>query len=259
LNKKIEKMSKITLITGATSGIGKACAEKFASLGHDIIITGRRMERLKDLEKKLIDQYRVKVLSLNFDVRDQKKVEATINGLGSEWKKIDVLVNNAGLALGLNTIDDGLLEDWEQMIDTNIKGLLYVSKAVIPLMKEQKCGHIINIGSIAGREVYAKGNVYCATKYAVKALTKGMRIDLLPFGIKVTEVSPGAANTEFSKVRFHGDEVTAEKVYNGFEPLTGNDVANVVAFVASLPPHVNINDIVVVPTAQASASIIQKG
>jgi 3-hydroxy acid dehydrogenase/malonic semialdehyde reductase len=251
-------MSKITLITGATSGIGRACAEKFASLGHDLIITGRRMERLKELETSLVEQFGVKVLSLNFDVRNQPAVDSAIKGLDLKWREIDILINNAGLALGLNTIDDGLLEDWEQMIDTNIKGLLYVSKAVIALMKEQKYGHIINIGSIAGREVYAKGNVYCATKYAVNALTKGMRIDLLPFGIKVTEVSPGAANTEFSKVRFHGDEVVANKVYDGFEPLTGYDVANVVAFVASLPPHVNINDIVVVPTAQASASIIRK-
>jgi len=251
-------MSKIILITGATSGIGKACAEKFASLGHNIIITGRRNERLLELKKSLIGNYGVRVHSLNFDVRNQMEVDKAISGLGDYWKNIDILINNAGLALGLSTIDAGLLTDWEQMIDTNVKGLLYVSRAVIPLMKERKMGHIINIGSIAGREVYPKGNVYCATKYAVKALTKGMRIDLLDFGIKVSEVSPGAAITEFSKVRFHGNQESADNVYVGFDPLTGEDVAEVVAFVASLPPHVNINDVLVVPTAQAAAAIIKK-
>ncbi len=255
---KTNCMSKVALVTGATSGIGRACAEKFASFGHNLIITGRRLEQLMDLEKNLTEKYKVRVLSLNFDVRNQYEVEGAILGIDEEWKQIDILVNNAGLALGLNTIDQGLLQDWEQMIDTNLKGLLYVSRAVLPLMIKRQSGHIINIGSIAGREVYPKGNVYCATKYAVRAITQGMRMDLLEHNIKVTEVSPGAANTEFSKVRFHGDQQAADNVYVGFEPLSGQDIANVVGFVATLPHHVNINEIVVVPTAQASAGIIKK-
>ncbi len=251
-------MSKITLVTGATSGIGRACSEKFASLGYDLIITGRRIERLKDFEKYLMNTFQIKVLSLSFDVRNQKEVEKSIGGLDENWKQIDILVNNAGLALGLSTIDQGLLEDWEQMIDTNLKGLLYVSKAVIPIMIQRRSGHVINIGSIAGREVYPKGNVYCATKHAVRAISQGMRVDLVQHGIKVTEVSPGAANTEFSIVRFHGDRQAADNVYVGFEPLSAGDVANVVGFVATLPRHVNINEIVVVPAAQASSTIINR-
>ncbi len=251
-------MSKITMITGATSGIGKACAIQFASLGHKLIITGRRLERLEALKDELEKDYAVPVLILHFDVREAKAVNRAIGSLSDYWSDIDILVNNAGLALGLDSIDEGSLADWEQMIDTNVKGLLFVTRAVAPGMKKRGRGHIINIGSIAGREVYPKGNVYCATKHAVDALSQGMRIDLLEAGIKVTQISPGAVETEFSQVRFHGDRERASSVYKGFKPLTGNDVAEVVAFAASLPEHVNINDLLLMPTAQASATIFNK-
>ncbi len=251
-------MSKITMITGATSGIGKACAQQFAAIGHKLIITGRRLERLEALKDELEKEFDVPVLILHFDVREPKAVEQAIGSLSDYWCNIDILVNNAGLALGFDTIDEGSLADWEQMIDTNVKGLLYVTHAVAPGMKKRGHGHIINIGSIAGREVYPKGNVYCATKYAVDALSKGMRIDLLEAGIKVTQISPGAVETEFSQVRFHGDQQRASNVYKGFQPLSGKDVAHVVIFAASLPEHVNINDLLLMPTAQASATIFNK-
>lgn len=251
-------MTKITLITGATSGIGQACALRFAGLGHHLILTGRRINRLENLQKEIGEKYRVPVLILAFDVRDNKAVRAALDGLPGNWKDIDILVNNAGLALGLDSIEEGSLEDWEQMIDTNIKGLLYVTRAVAPGMKARGKGHIINIGSIAGREVYPKGNVYCSTKQAVDALSQGMRIDLLSHGIKVTQISPGAVETEFSKVRFHGDDERARNVYKGFKPLSGEDVAEVVAYVTTLPSHVNINDLLIMPTAQASAAIFHK-
>lgn len=251
-------MTKTTLITGATSGIGKACAMRFAALGNKLIITGRRVNRLENLKKEIEDTFHVPVLILDFDVRNNTAVRTAIDGLPDEWKEIDILVNNAGLALGFDSIEEGSLEDWEQMIDTNIKGLLYVTRAVAPGMKMRRKGHIINIGSVAGREVYPKGNVYCSTKHAVDALSQGMRIDLVSHGIKVTQISPGAVETEFSKVRFHGDDERAKNVYKGFKPLSGQDVAEVVAYVTTLPDHVNINDLLIMPTSQASAAIIHK-
>lgn len=251
-------MSTITMITGATSGIGLACANRLAAEGHWLIINGRRSNRLQKLKKKLENEHPIKVLALPFDVRSVKAVDNAVKKLKTPWNEIDVLINNAGLALGLEPIDSGLLEDWEQMIDTNVKGLLYVSRAVIPLMKARQSGHIVNIGSVAGREVYPKGNVYCATKHAVNALSQAMRMDLLEHGIKVTQISPGAADTEFSTVRFHGDQNRANQVYQGFTPLSGADVADVVAFAITRPKHVNINDLLLMPTAQAASSLIYR-
>lgn len=210
------------------------------------------------METQLKSEFKIKVKSLNFDVRDQVETEKALNGLDAEWKKIDVLINNAGLAAGLSTIDEGNLDDWERMIDTNLKGLLYVSRIVLPWMKNAKRGHVINIGSIAGKETYKFGNVYCATKHAVDSLTKAMRIDMLPYGIKVTGICPGAAETEFSVVRFHGDEQKAKNVYSGFTPLTAEDIAEIIYFAATRPAHVNINDIVITPTAQANTFYIEK-
>ncbi|MFO0358177.1 MAG: SDR family oxidoreductase [Sphingobacteriaceae bacterium] len=247
-------MIMLVLVTGATSGIGKSTAEIFAKNGHDLIITGRRKERLEEIENGLKKKYNVHVTSLCFDVRKVDEVEAAIQNLPSELKKIDVLINNAGLAAGLAPINDGELQHWERMIDTNIKGLLYMTKAVCKLMIERKSGHIINIGSIAGKEVYANGNVYCATKHAVDALNKGMRIDLLPHNIKVTAVNPGMVETEFSIVRFDGDEERAKKVYEGLQPLKPEDIAETVYWAASRPGHVNINDIVIMPSVQATAT-----
>lgn len=244
---------KRILITGATAGFGKAIAEKFAANGHDLIITGRRENRLNALAADLMQQFQVDVVTLPFDVRKLTEVESALASLSGDQKNIDVLVNNAGLAAGLHPVHEGVIDDWEQMIDTNIKGLLYMTRIIAPWMVERKSGHIINIGSIAGKELYPMGNVYCASKFAVDALTKGMRIDLLPYNIKVTQIAPGAAETEFSLVRFKGDEGRAAKVYDGLTPLTGADVADVVYYVTTLPPHVNINDLVIVPTRQASA------
>ncbi len=251
-------MKKIVLITGATSGIGKACAIKFAQNNYYLIITGRRKEILNNLADDLVRKYKIEVLPLNFDIRDKKSVQTNIDSLPESWKKIDVLINNAGLAVGLDPIQEGDIDDWERMIDTNIKGLLYVSRVVMPLMIKNKKGHIINIGSIAGRETYPKGNVYCATKHAVDSLTKSMRIDLLEHGIKVTQISPGAVETEFSVVRFKGDKKTADKVYENFYPLKAVDIAEVVYYVTTLPKHVNINDMLIMPTAQANAGRIHK-
>jgi NADP-dependent 3-hydroxy acid dehydrogenase YdfG len=245
-------MKKIALITGATSGIGKACAEKFAQNNYNLILTGRRAERLTKIKVDLEYKFSVKVLILNFDIRNHKEVVAATTSIPDEWRKIDVLLNNAGLAAGFVPIQSGSLADWEQMLDTNVKGLLYISKEIIPLMIERKKGHIINIGSIAGKEVYPKGNVYCASKYAVDALTKGMRIDLLEHGIKVSQIAPGPVETEFSIVRFKGDQKTADKVYDGFDPLRAEDIAEVCYYVTTLPAHVNINDLLIMPTAQAS-------
>lgn len=244
----------LVLITGATSGIGKSTAEVFAKNGHHLIITGRRQERLSALKTKLESNYNINVTSLCFDIRNLTEVEAAIASLSSENKKIDVLVNNAGLAAGLSSIQDGLVSHWERMIDTNIKGLLYMTKNVSRLMIENKKGHIINIGSVAGKEVYANGNVYCATKHAVDALNKGMRIDLLPHHIKVTAINPGMVETEFSVVRFDGDEERAKKVYQGLQPLKPEDIAETIFWVATRPPHVNINDILIMPTVQATAT-----
>ena len=249
-------MNKIALITGATSGIGEACAQIFAREGYDLILTGRRLERLEKLADKLNAEFDVQIAVSSFDVRDRHAVIKNLNGLPENWKKIDVLINNAGLSQGLDPIQKGDFDDWDTMIDTNVKGLLYVSKIVSNWMIDNKKGHIINIGSIAGKEVYANGNVYCATKHAVDALSKGMRVDLLPYGIKVTAVHPGAVETEFSEVRFKGDKERAKKVYDGFEPLVAIDIAETIWFVASRPAHVNINDLLIMPTAQASASVI---
>ena len=251
-------MNKIALITGATSGIGKACAFKFAANGYDVIITGRRNDRLNSLKKELESKYKIKVLPLNFDVRNKDNVQHAIDSLEKAWKKIDVLVNNAGLALGLNPVQDGNTDDWDTMIDTNIKGLLYVSRIISKMMVENGSGHIINIGSIAGKEVYPNGNVYVATKHAVDGLTKAMRIDLVKHGIKVTQIAPGAVETEFSDVRFKGDKERAKTVYIGYTPLSGEDVAGAVFYAASLPPHVNINDLVIMPMAQANVTTFDK-
>jgi len=243
----------IILITGATAGFGKACAEKFAQNGNDLIITGRREERLQALKTELEEKYSIKVLPLAFDVRDESTVSAVLGSIPGEWKKVSVLVNNAGLAAGLSGIEDGDLNDWEAMIDTNVKGLLYVSRAVIPWLIEQGKGHIINISSIAGSQAYAKGNVYCASKAAVTALSKTMRVDLLPYGIKVTDIQPGAAETEFSLVRFKGNEDKAKNVYQGLKPLSAEDVADVIYYCATLPAHVCINTLELTPLQQASA------
>lgn len=246
-------MSKIALITGATSGIGKACAEIYAQNGFNLIITGRRLERLTAFKNQLESDYAIKVQTLCFDVRNRNEVENNLQSLPEDWKKIDLLINNAGLSRGFDPIQNGNLDDWESMIDTNIKGLLYVSKIVSNWMIPFKSGHIVNIGSIAGKEVYANGNVYCATKSTVDALNKAMRIDLVPYGIRVTGIHPGAVETEFSVVRFHGDEEKAAKVYEGYEPLIAKDIAETIYFVTSRPNRVNINDLVIMPTAQASA------
>jgi 3-hydroxy acid dehydrogenase / malonic semialdehyde reductase len=251
-------MNKTILITGATSGFGKAIALRFAQEGNNLIITGRRKERLDDLANSLRNDYKVDVLPLCFDVRKQDEVEKSIASLPATWKKIDVLVNNAGLAVGFHPVHEGVVDDWDRMIDTNVKGLLYMTRFVSPLMVERKKGHIINIGSIAGKEVYPMGNVYCGSKFAVDAITKGTRIDLVQYNIKVTQVAPGAADTEFSLVRFKGDKERADSVYNGFTPLKAEDIAAAVYYVTTLPAHVNINDLVIMPTAQASSMHFNK-
>ncbi|MDR0332458.1 MAG: SDR family oxidoreductase [Dysgonamonadaceae bacterium] len=250
-------MRKIALITGATSGIGEATSHLFAENGINIIIAGRREERLSVLKNKL-ENKNVQVLALCFDVCDEAQVKNALSNLPDEWKNIDILVNNAGLAAGLNTIQEGDISDWNRMIDTNIKGLLYVTRHISPGMTKRKRGHIVNIGSIAGKEVYANGNVYCATKHAVDALTKGMRIDLLPHNVRVTQICPGAVETEFSIVRFRGDKSRADKVYEGYENLIAADIADCVWFAVSRPEHVNINDMLVMPTAQATGTLFNK-
>lgn len=246
----------VVLITGATSGIGRSTAIEFAKNGYDVIITGRRQERLMELKNLLTKEYLVKVLDLCFDVCDEKQVEKAIHSIPGDFKRIDVLVNNAGLAAGLSGIQDGMLTHWEQMIDTNVKGLLYVTKHVSKILVENKKGHIINIGSIAAKEVYANGNVYCATKHAVDALSKGMRIDLLPHGIRVSSVNPGMVETEFSIVRFEGDEERAKKVYDQIVPLKPEDVAETIYWIAARPAHVNINDVIIMPTVQANSTTV---
>lgn len=251
-------MKKTALITGATSGIGKATATKLAQNKIDIIITGRRKVLLNELGKKLRSQFNVEVLELVFDIRDQAEVFKQIKELPDNWKQIDILVNNAGLAAGLDTFQNADIDDWEAMIDTNVKGLLYISKAVIPLMIERSRGHIVNISSTAGKEVYLKGNVYCATKHAVDAINKAMRIDLLEEGIKVTSVNPGMVETEFSLVRFKGDREKAAMPYKGIKPLSGEDVADVIWFVLNRPDHVNINEIIITPKAQANSIYINR-
>lgn len=252
-------MNRIVFITGATSGIGRACAEKFAENGDSIIINGRRNERLQEIKKLLEKKYKVDVLCLQFDVRNRKEVLESINELNDKWKPIDILINNAGLALGRDYFNEADIDDWETMLHTNVNGLLYVSKAVLPSMVERKSGHIINLGSVAGDDMYEKGNVYCASKAAVDAISRSMRIDLLPHNIKVTNIKPGAVETEFSFVRFKGDAETASKVYDGFEPVTARDIADVIFYSASLPINVCINELVITATSQANGIFINRG
>ncbi len=250
-------MRKIAWVTGATSGIGEAAALRFAANDFDVVITGRREERLSNLKKR-IEESGGRALSLCFDVRNETEVKHAVQKLPVEWQNIDVLVNNAGLAAGLSAIQEGDTDDWNRMIDTNVKGLLYMTRFIVPLMIERRSGQIVNIGSIAGKEVYPNGNVYCATKQAVDPLTKAMRIDLLPYGIRVSQICPGAVETEFSIVRFRGDKVRADKVYEGFDNLIAEDVADCILFCVTRPPHVNINDMTVMPAAQASAVVFHK-
>lgn len=251
-------MAKIALITGATSGIGAACAETFAAQGYNLVLIARRENLLTAQAEELTSKYEVQVKKIQADVRDKENINYVLETLPADWKNIDVLVNNAGLSQGLEPIDKGDTDDWDRMIDTNVKGLLYVTKVVSGWMVERKQGHIINIGSIAGKEVYPNGNVYCATKHAVDALNKGMRIDLLPHGIKVTAINPGMVETEFSVVRFKGDENRAKKVYDGLEPLLAPDIADAIWYVVSRPAHVNINDMLIMPTAQATGAIVRR-
>ena len=247
---------KIALVSGATAGIGQAVAKKLASLSYNLIITGRRTERLEKLKDELIKDFSIEVKTLIFDVRKKKDVFDSIDSLEKQWQNIDLLVNNAGLAAGLGSIQDGEIDDWEQMIDTNVKGLLYLTRRISPIMIDQKKGQIINIGSIAGKEVYPNGGVYCATKHAVDALTKGMRIDMVQHGIKVSAIHPGMVDTEFSTVRFKGDKAKADAVYHGLTPLYAEDIAEAVEFVVTRPAHVNINDMLIMPTAQAAATVV---
>jgi hypothetical protein len=251
-------MDKTILITGATSGFGKAIAQLFAEHKWNLIITGRRKDRLAQLSEELKQKYHIEILPLVFDVQDRNAVFDTLEHIPDEWKKIDVLVNNAGLALGREPFDKANIDDWETMLNTNVKGLMYVTKAVLPFMIPQKKGHIINIGSIAGKEVYVNGNGYCASKHAVDALSKAMRIDLLPHKIKVTAIHPGAAETEFSMVRFKGNEVIAKSVYEGYTPLYAEDIANITFYCATLPVHVCINELIITSTAQANSTTFFK-
>lgn len=250
-------MKKIALITGATSGIGQATALKAAETGFDIIITGRRDDRLQHLAEE-IRKKGSEVLTLCFDVRDAEAVKKAINSLEDKWKNIDVLVNNAGLAVGVSPIQEGIVDDWERMIDTNVKGLLYITRAVAPFMIQKNSGHIVNIASIAGKEVYPGGNVYCATKHAVDALSRAMRTDMLKHNIKVTNIAPGMVETEFSLVRYKGDAEAAKNVYKGMIPLSNEDIADTILFAITRPAHVCLNDIVIMPTAQANSRDVKR-
>jgi 3-hydroxy acid dehydrogenase/malonic semialdehyde reductase len=243
-------------ITGATSGIGEATARLLAQHNFNLILCGRRADRLEKLKQELVAM--TEVITLCFDVRSYDEVNRAVQSLSGKWKTIDVLVNNAGNAHGLDPIQTGSVDDWDAMIDINVKGLLYVSREVIPGMIEQRAGHIINIGSIAGKEVYPNGNVYCASKFAVDALTRGVRMDVNPFGIKVTAINPGLVETEFALVRFKGNSEKASTVYQGMQPLTGNDIADIILYVLTAPPHVVLADITVLPTAQASATLVKR-
>lgn len=248
--------NKIVFITGATAGIGQACAVDFAREGANLILCARRKESLDEISESIKKEFGVKVYNFRLDVRDREAVKKEISAIPDEWKKIDILVNNAGLAKGFGKVDDGDIDAWEQMIDTNIKGLLYVTREVLPLMAERKQGHVINIGSVAGHEVYPNGNVYCATKFAVDALSKGIRLDMLDKKVKVTTISPGLVETEFSEVRFSGDKERAKQVYKGFKPLVAEDISDLVLFAATRPQHVNLNEIIVTPTAQGSSTMV---
>lgn len=245
----------VALITGATAGFGHETALLLAQHGFDLIICGRRKERLEHLENLIVHKFGRRVLSLSFDIRKKDEVKSAVEKIPPIFDSIDVLINNAGLASGFGTIENGNMEDWEKMIDTNVKGLLYMTRNVAPMMVAQKKGHIINVGSIAGKEVYANGNVYCATKFAVDALNKAMRIELVQYGIKVSSINPGMAETEFSLVRFHGDENRAKNVYKGIDALTATDIAETIYWVISRPPHVNINEIIIMPTYQANTTL----
>jgi serine 3-dehydrogenase len=250
--------NKTAFISGASSGIGKASAAAFASEGANLILAARRIERLKELENELVNKYNIKVLSLQLDVRKLSEVKKAVASLKDDWRNIDILLNNAGLARGLSKIYEGDTDQWDEMIDTNIKGLLYVSRSIIPLMVERQRGHIINLGSLAGHESYPNGNVYCATKYAVKGLSKGMRFDLYDKNIRVTSVDPGMVVTEFSEVRFSGDKAKADKVYEGIKPLSAEDIADTILWCATRPEHININEVLITPTAQASVSYVNR-
>jgi len=246
--------NKTVLITGASAGIGQACAEKFAEAGAKLILAARRKDRLDELANQLATE----VHTIELDVRDQKAVGDTIASLPAEWAAIDILINNAGLSRGLDKLHEGRIDGWDEMIDTNVKGLLYVSRAVIPGMVQRNSGHIINIGSIAGHEVYPNGNVYCASKHAVDAITKGMRIDLVDTPLRVSTIDPGLAETEFSQVRFWGDTERASTVYKGYKPLEGADIADVAIYIASCPPHVQIAEVIILPTDQGSSMVLNK-
>lgn len=250
-------MKKIAFISGATSGIGYACAKKLAAENYNLILTGRRAERLSEIKTELEKEHNIKVLELCFDVQQRKTVFEVVERISDEWKKINVLINNAGLSLGRDSFEDAEVDDWETMMQTNVNGLLYLTKALLPIIKENKT-HIVNIGSIAGKQVYENGNVYCASKHAVDAISKSMRIDLLKYGIKVTAIHPGAVNTEFSLVRFKGDKQKADAVYNGFIPLSGEDIADTIFYAVSLPEHVCLNEINITCTQQADAFYFHK-
>jgi len=250
--------NKIVFITGASSGIGRSCARAFAREGASILMTARRADRLNELAAALITEYGVPVHHFALDVRRQPEVERALTSLPEAWKTIDVLVNNAGLSRGLDKLHEGKLSDWEEMIDTNVKGLLYVSRVVLPGMVARSRGHVINIGSIAGHELYPGGNVYCASKFAVNALTRGLRLDLSGTNVRVSTVDPGMVETEFSVVRFHGDDERASKVYQGLTPLSADDVADAVLYCATRPPHVNISEVIIMPTAQASPTVVHR-
>jgi NADP-dependent 3-hydroxy acid dehydrogenase YdfG len=248
-------IAKTACITGATAGIGRACVRRFIAGGWRVIAIGRRASRLLELKKNYSEK---ELHTAQLDVRDRKKVRDFFDNLLMEWSKIDLLINNAGLARGLNLIDEGDFEDWDEMIDVNLRGLLNVTRMVAPMMTRHNAGHIINVGSLAGKEVYARGNVYCATKHAVDALTRAMRLDLTPRGVKVSAIHPGLAETEFSVVRFRGDETRAKKVYEGFRPLTGEDVAETIFYMANAPAHVNLADVVILPAAQAASGVVAR-
>lgn len=250
--------AKIAMITGASAGIGEACARTLAQQGYKLLLAARRREKLEQLAEELIAGFDIECKIVELDVRDKDQVGAFWESLPKQWQDIDVLVNNAGLSQGLDPIFEGSLDDWDRMIDTNIKGLLYISRVVLPGMKERRSGHVVNIGSIAAKEVYPNGNVYCATKHAVDSLSKAMRIDLLPYSVKVSTIHPGAVETEFSIVRFKGDIERAERVYQGFDPLLAKDIADAVGYVVSRPKHVNINDLLIMPTAQANGTLFHK-
>lgn len=248
----------IAVITGATAGIGKACAQQFASQGYNLVLTGRRAEKLHAFSEELTQEYGIEVIPLVFDVRSREATESALHSLPASWRAVDILINNAGLALGKDSIHEGDPADWDAMIDTNVKGLLYVSKVIMPWMTARKQGHIINIGSVAGTEVYPKGNIYCASKHAVEAISQGMRQDLLPYNIRVTNICPGLVETEFSVVRFKGDAAKAEAVYQGYQPLVAKDIADVIWYAASLPPHICLNNINLTCTAQANSTLLHR-